>query len=183
MNFNLSVVSVSKRQKQDNNLFNDMKKLILAAAFLSLGTFAMAQKAPVTPEQKVAMEKRRAEMQQNREVKQQQHLSEMQKELNLTKVQVDKIHAIQDRHQAERKTQMQQNQQLRKQKMEGMKLKQQQMDNEMRAILTPEQYQKWQAKKQMKMAERKAKFQHNKDGLGGMKKRQMHKRMHQKKNP
>jgi len=40
--------------------------------------------------------------------------------------------------------------------MEQMKAKRQQMDNEMKNILSPEQYDKWQASRKAKMEQRKS---------------------------
>ncbi|TXF76325.1 hypothetical protein [Chryseobacterium sp.] len=143
-----------------------MKKLVLSLVLVGFGSFAMAQ---VTPAQKEKMQQRRAEMVKNQEQKREQHFAEMQKELNLTQSQLNQIHAIQERHQAERKVAMQRNQEMRKQKMEGMKQNMQQMDDEMRKILTSDQYAKWQAKKQQKMLERKAKMKKHRAPMGGKK--------------
>ncbi|MBW8361522.1 MAG: hypothetical protein K0M56_04970 [Kaistella sp.] len=143
-----------------------MKKLVLSLVLVGFGSFAMAQ---VTPAQKEKMQQRRVEMMKNQEQKRAQHLANLQKELNLNQSQVNQIHAIQERHQAERKVAMQRNQEMRKQKMEGMKQNMQQMDNEMRKILTPDQYTKWQAKKQQKMQDRKSKMKKNKMHMGGKK--------------
>lgn len=140
-----------------------MKKLVLSLVLMGFGSFAIAQ---VTPAQQEKMQQRKVEMVRNQEQKRAQHLAEMQKELNLTQSQLNQIHAIQEKHQAERKAAMKKNQEMRKQKMEGMKQKMQQMDNEMRKILTPEQYTKWQAKKQQKMQDRKDKMKKNKMQTG-----------------
>ena len=70
-----------------------MKKLILSAAFLSIGTFAMAQ------QESLSMQKNPAQMEQKRADK----LKMMQTELNLTNAQVAQIKALQDKKMAERK--------------------------------------------------------------------------------
>lgn len=111
-----------------------MKKLILSLAFVSLGTFAMAQQTQQMPSKwgeghKEMMEQRKAK-----------HMAEMQKDLNLSQTQVNQIQAIHDRFQTQRQLQ-------RKARVESFKKDKQQMDDEMRKILTPEQYTKWQAKK------------------------------------
>lgn len=125
-----------------------MKKLVYAVAFLGLGTFAMAQQTQMPPmrdqqDRKEMMEQRRAE-----------HLAQMQKDLNLTQAQVAQIKSMHDKYQAQREQERIQNQELRKQKMEVYKKDKQQMDDEMRKILTPDQYAKWQAKKQENMQKR-----------------------------
>lgn len=128
-----------------------MKKLVLGLALIGVGTFAMAQQRtmPAKDDQqtKEMMEQKKAE-----------HLAEMQKELNLSQAQVAQLKALHEKHQAQREAQRKENQELRKQKMEAFKKDKQQMDNEMRQILTPEQYAKWEAKKAEKMANRKAKL-------------------------
>lgn len=129
-----------------------MKKLILSAVFLSIGTFAMAQ------QESLSMQKNPAQMEQKRADK----LKMMQTELNLTNAQVDQIKALQDKKMAERKANVPQMQAERKAKMEQMKAKKEQWNAEMKQILTPEQYTKWEIKKQEKMKERKGKMQEKK---------------------
>ena len=63
---------------------------------------------------------------------------------------------------AERKANAPQMQAERRAKMEEMKAKKEQWNSEMRQILTPEQYQKWEAKKQEKMQDRKSMMQSRK---------------------
>ena len=118
-----------------------MKKLVLSAAFLIVGTFAMAQQTPMMQKKDPAqMEQKRAEK-----------LKAMQTEYQLSDAQVAQIKALQDRKMAERKQNAPQVQAERKAKMEAMKAKREQMNTEMRQILTPAQYQKWEAKKQEQM--------------------------------
>ncbi|WP_027376183.1 hypothetical protein [Kaistella palustris] len=127
-----------------------MKKLILGAAFIT-GTFAMAQQTPMM------QKKDPAQMEQMRENK----LKMMQTELNLSNAQVAQIKALQDKKMAERKANAPQMQAQRKAKMEAMKAQKNQWNSEMKQILTPEQYQKWETKKQEKMQERSKKMQNH----------------------
>ncbi|MBA5246744.1 hypothetical protein H1R16_09290 [Marnyiella aurantia] len=157
-----------------------MKKIVIAT-FLSLGTFAMAQQTPAMPESKAQMEQKRADMQKIRAQKQQQHLAEMQKNLNLNVEQMEKIRAMQERSFAEHQNQMQKSREVQKDRMQAMKLKQQQKEAEMKAILTPEQFAKWQESRQKMMAERKAKMQ-TADGMK-MKRNGMHRKMDLQKKP
>ena len=118
-----------------------MKKIVLSAAFVILGTFAMAQQTPMM------IKKDPAQMEQKRQEK----LKMMQTELNLTNAQVAQIKALQDKKMAEKQQNASQMQEQRKAKMEAMKARQEQWNAEMRKILTPEQYQKWETKKKQNM--------------------------------
>ena len=129
-----------------------MKKLVLAIAFIGIGSFAMAQQTTTTPQDKQA---KRAEMQQKFQQKEQEHLAEMQKDLNLNQGQVDKIKALHDRRKAEMKAEFDKNKDQRQAKKEAMKAKRAQMDADMKQILTPQQYDKWQADRKAKMEQRK----------------------------
>lgn len=115
-----------------------MKKIVLSLAFVGFGTFAMAQVAP-----KAEKKMDPAKIEQKREEK----LKMMQTELNLSSTQVAQIKALQDKKMAERQQMMAD----RKAKMEDMKSRKTQYDGEMKTILTPEQYKKWEAMKQEKM--------------------------------
>ena len=126
-----------------------MKKIVLSAAFVILGTFAMAQQTPMMNK------KDPAQMEQKRQEK----LKVMQTELNLTNAQVAQIKALQDKKMAERQQNAPQMQAERKAKMEAMKARQEQWNAEMRKILTPEQYTKWEAKKQQNMQNKRQKVQ------------------------
>ena len=118
-----------------------MKKLVLSAAFLALGTFAMAQ-------QNQKMQKMDpAQMEQKRAT----HLNEMQSELKLTDAQVLKIKALQDQRMAERKENAPKMQAERKAKRTQIDAKRAQHEAEMKQILTPEQFQKWQLMKKDRM--------------------------------
>lgn len=77
-----------------------MKKLVLAIAFIGMGSFAMAQQT--TPQDKQA---RAAEMKQKMEQKQQEHLDQMQKDLNLNQSQVAQIKELHNKRKAEMKAQ------------------------------------------------------------------------------
>ena len=126
-----------------------MKKIVLSAAFVILGTVAMAQQTPMMNK------KDPAQMEQKRQEK----LKVMQTELNLTNAQVAQIKALQDKKMAERQQNAPQMQAERKAKMEAMKARQEQWNAEMRKILTPEQYQKWEAKKQQNMQHKRQKME------------------------
>ena len=71
----------------------------------------------------------------------------MSKDLNLSQDQVKKIKDLQDKQMADMQKNMQQREVERKAKMEEMKKKQEAHAAEMKKILTPEQYQKWDADK------------------------------------
>ena len=126
-----------------------MKKIVLSAAFVILGTFAMAQQTPMMNK------KDPAQMEQKRQEK----LKVMQTELNLTNAQVAQIKALQDKKMAERQQNARQMQAERKAKMEAMKARQEQWNAEMRKILTPEQYQKWETKKKQNKGQKMQKHQ------------------------
>ena len=118
-----------------------MKKIVLSAAFVVFGTFAMAQQTGKM------MHKDPAQMEQKRAEK----LKMMQADLGLSDAQVAQIKALQDKKMAERKAQAPQMQAERKAKMVQWKAKKEQHMAEMRQILTPEQYKKWEAQKQTQM--------------------------------
>lgn len=120
-----------------------MRKLVLSVALLAVGTFAMAQNQKMQKMDPAQMEQKRAD-----------HMKQMQAELNLSDAQVTKIKALQDRRMAERKKNAPQMQAERKFKMEQMKAKRDQNNAEMKQILTPEQYQKWETSKKGKMQKR-----------------------------
>ena len=118
-----------------------MKKLVLSAAFVAIGTFAMAQQNQRMQQMDPAkMEQKRAD-----------NLKQMQTQLNLTDAQVTKIKALQDQRIAERKQNAPQLQAQRKARMEQMQAKRDQHQLEMKQILTPEQYQKWDANRAQRM--------------------------------
>ncbi|WP_373739143.1 hypothetical protein [Kaistella sp.] len=121
-----------------------MKKLVLSVAFVAVGTFAMAQQNQRMQKMDPAkMEQKRAD-----------HMKQMQTDLNLSEAQVTKIKVLQDQRMAERKENAPQMQAERKARMDQMKMKRDQNQAEMKNILTPAQYQKWEAMKKEKMQER-----------------------------
>lgn len=127
-----------------------MKKLVLAIAFIGMGSFAMAQQT-TTPQDRQA-----------RSVEMKQKMDQMQKDLNLNASQVAQVKALQDKRKAEMKAEFDKNKVDRQAKMQAMQAKRAQMDADMKKILTPEQYDKWQAdrkakaeKMKMAMKERK----------------------------
>lgn len=121
-----------------------MKKLVLSVALVAMGTFAMAQQNQRMQKKDPAkMEQKRAD-----------HMKQMQMDLNLSQAQVSKIKVLQDQRMAERKENAPQMQAERKAKMDQMKAKRDQNEAEMKNILTPAQYQKWEAMKKERMQER-----------------------------
>ena len=121
-----------------------MKKLVLSVALVAMGTFAMAQQNQRMQKMDPAkMEQKRAD-----------HMKQMQMDLNLSEAQVSKIKVLQDQRMAERKENAPQMQAERKAKIDQMKAKRDQNEAEMKNILTPAQYQKWEAMKKEKMHER-----------------------------
>ncbi|MGK6342041.1 hypothetical protein ACMGDK_07375 [Chryseobacterium sp. DT-3] len=129
-----------------------MKKLVLAIAFIGMGGFAMAQQTTTTPQDKQA---RRAEMQQKMQQKHQEHLDQMQKDLNLNESQVAQIKSLHEKRKSEMKADFDRSKEARQAKMEDMKAKRAQMDADMKKILTPDQYDKWQADRKAKMEQRR----------------------------
>ncbi len=121
-----------------------MKKVFLSLAFVAIGTFAMAQKTDKMQKMDpVKMEQKRAD-----------HLMKMKTEYNLSDAQVMKIKGLQDQRMAQRKLEAPQRQAERKAKMEMMRTKRTQHNAEMRQIMTPDQYQKWEAKQNQNRQQR-----------------------------
>jgi Spy/CpxP family protein refolding chaperone len=139
-----------------------MKKLLLSAAFLAVGTFAFAQQNGQTMKKD----------QQTMEQRQADHFKKMQTELNLTETQVAQLKTLHEKRMAERKMEAPQRQAERKAKMEKMKAKRAEHQAEMKKILSPDQYQKWMASNQQKM-QKKRQMMHKKGDM--MKKHQMQK--------
>ena len=140
-----------------------MKKLVLSLALVSFGTFAMAQQkkvAPMNPEaHQQKMEQRKAE-----------HMAKMQKELNLTPAQAAQIKAVNERYKDIHEQNRAQMKAVREQRFAENKKIQQQRDNELRQILTPEQYAKWEANKQENMAKKKMRMKHFGNKIHGARK-------------
>ncbi|MCY0979133.1 hypothetical protein PGH12_14695 [Chryseobacterium wangxinyae] len=127
-----------------------MKKLVLSIALIGMGSFVMAQQVP--QDKKVNREEMKQKMQQ----KEQERMAEMQKELNLNQSQIAQIKDLHEKRKSEMKNSFEKNKEQRQAKMEEMKAKRQQMDNDMKKILSPDQYDKWQAGKKAKMEQRRA---------------------------
>ncbi|WP_027387136.1 hypothetical protein [Chryseobacterium gregarium] len=144
-----------------------MKKLVLAVALVGMGSLVMAQQTP--PQDK---EGRRAEMHQKFQEREQEHLDKMQKDLGLNQSQVAQIKALHEKRKNEMKTDFDKNKDQRQARMEQMKAKREQMNADMKKILTPQQYDKWQADRKAKMEERKMAMKDR-----GMKGEKMHKPM------
>ena len=116
-----------------------MKKLILSAAFMALGTFAMAQQA-----QSSTMQSKRGDMKQNMEMRQQKQLDKMKTDLNLSDDQVMKIKAMQQDRMQEMKNNMAASKDAKMANHKNAK-------EQMKQILTPEQYTKWESHMKDKM--------------------------------
>lgn len=144
-----------------------MKKLVLAVALVGMGSLAMAQQTP--PQDK---EGRRAEMHQKFQEKEREHLDKMQKDLNLNQSQVAQIKALHEKRKAEMKADFDKNKDRRQARMQEMKAKRERMDADMKQILTPQQYDKWQADRKAKMEQRKMAMKDK-----GMKGGKMHRTM------
>ena len=108
-----------------------MKKLVLAIAFIGMGSFVMAQQSPLTAQQKADRQAKKTEMHDKR-------MSKMQQELGLTDSQVAQINALQDKRKGEMKANMQA-------QTADRRAQNQAANDEMKRILTPDQYTKWQA--------------------------------------
>lgn len=125
-----------------------MKKLLLSMAIFGLGTFAMAQ-------QKQGMDRaQKAEKMESMEVRQAKQVEKMKTELNLTDAQVAKINALHAKGQAERNAKKQSSEAKKAMMME----KRAKADNEMKQILTPAQFTKWEQNKKKNMEMRKNKM-------------------------
>jgi protein CpxP len=127
-----------------------MKKLVLSIALVGIGSLAMAQQTP--PQDKG---ERKAEMHQKFQEREQEHLDKMQKDLNLNQSQIAQIKALHEKRKAEMKADFEKNKDQRQAKMQEMKAKRERMDADMKQILTPQQYDKWQADRKAKMEERR----------------------------
>ena len=134
---------------------------------LARGTFDMAQKTPMTPEKK-------AEMLKKNEAKAQQHLAEMQKELQLNATQMDQLRALHEKRRTENKIMMEQNKDMRKKMSENRKEKMKQREAEMKAILTPQQFEKWQTQRQEKRQQMKERM--DKKGFKAMDRQKLEKK-------
>ncbi|MDR6517040.1 hypothetical protein [Chryseobacterium camelliae] len=127
-----------------------MKKIVLAIAFIGWGSVAMAQQ--VTPQDRTG---KRAEMREKMQQREQDHLAQMQKDLKLNEGQVAQIRALHDKQKAGMKADFEKNKEMRQARMEDMKARRAQMDADMKRILTPQQYDQWQAERKEKMEQRR----------------------------
>lgn len=118
---------------------------MFCVAIFGLGTLAMAQQVTKSPEDRM----------QKRLEKQQMHLDKLKQDLGLNDAQVAKIKDLQNREYAQIKSDAENNTLNKKAMLENH-------NTEMKTILTPDQYTKWQAKRQAKRAEMKEKMQERK---------------------
>ncbi|WP_407403599.1 hypothetical protein [Chryseobacterium sp.] len=128
-----------------------MKKLILAIAFIGMGSFAMAQQT-VPQDKKMTKE----EMHKKMEQREQARMQEMQKELNLNQSQVSQIKDLHAKRKAEMKVKFEKDSVARQAMREEMKAKKLQMNDDMKKILSAEQFSKWEATNKAKMDQRRA---------------------------
>lgn len=139
-----------------------MKKIATAVLFAGFGTFAMSQQINQTPVQNQMEMKhaKKGDKMQDRGEMEKKHMAEMQKDLNLSPNQVSQIQALHNKNKADRQV-------MREAKMKEMQAKRDQNDAEMKKILSPEQYAKWQVKKTEMKKEKKEKFRGKKGGFKG----------------
>ncbi|MBC7555872.1 MAG: hypothetical protein H7195_02805 [Chryseobacterium sp.] len=120
-----------------------MKKLFLSMAFIGLGTFAMAQQT-----QSSIMQMKHGDMKQNMEMHQQKQLDKMKTDLNLNDDQVMKIKMMQQERAQSRMNKMAESKDAKMNKRANEK-------QEMKKILTPDQYTKWENHMKNKMSKMK----------------------------
>ncbi|MGS0748225.1 hypothetical protein [Halpernia sp. GG3] len=116
-----------------------MKKLFLSMALVGFSTFAFAQQS-----QSTTNNMKRGDMKQNMAMHQQKQMDKMKSDLNLNDDQIMKIKALQDERMEARKNKMAGD---KTEKMEKRK----DAREEMKKILTPEQYTKWESHMKEKM--------------------------------
>lgn len=126
-----------------------MKKLSTFLLILAMGASGFAQQVTPPQDRKMMMEKK--------EKMHEQHMENMQKELNLSAKQMEEWNRLHLKHKAQIEKQRAEQMAQRKKMMEASKDHQDQMAIELRKILTPEQYQKWELKKKAQMEARKEK--------------------------
>ena len=144
-----------------------MKKIFLTLA-LGIATITFAQQG--NPEMKKQnWEDRKVQMQE----KQQKHLEKMKQDLNLSEVQVKQIKDLQDKEFADREANFKQKEAMRAEKMKEMKAKRDAHNAEMKKILSPEQYQKWEKQRDEKMQERKEMMKERGGKKGGVRAKKM----------
>ncbi len=125
-----------------------MKKIVFSLLLMGATGFAFAQQT--TEPMKADRQAKRQEMMQKR----QQNWDQMKKDLNLTADQENKIKALHERNAADMKQKMAERKTDRENMKQDMKAKKEQNDAEMKKILSPEQYTKWNDIKAQKKAER-----------------------------
>ncbi|AJW63716.1 hypothetical protein OZ664_07820 [Elizabethkingia sp. HX WHF] len=125
-----------------------MKKIVFSLLLMGATGFAFAQQT--TEPMKADRQAKRQEMMQKR----QQNWDQMKKDLNLTADQENKIKALHERNAADMKQKMAERKTDRENMKQEMKAKKEQNDAEMKKILSPEQYAKWNDIKAQKKAER-----------------------------
>ncbi len=118
-----------------------MKKALAVAAIIVFTISAHAQ-------QRTKMEKPTPAQIEQRQA---EKLKMMQTDLNLSDAQVSKIKSVQERHRSENKQLMAERKTQMKAQREMAAASRQQHQAEMKEILTPEQFEKWQSKKQDRM--------------------------------
>lgn len=141
-----------------------MKKLFLSMAFIGIGTFAMAQQSNSNTNMK------KAKNPQTMEMRGQKHMDKMKQELNLSDDQVMKIKDLQQKNMAERRAWKDSDQKNDMSKDRKMMKKDGRngMQDQMKQILTPDQYTKWQNKMQAKREKMKAKKMQMRSGKAQM---------------
>lgn len=149
-----------------------MKKVLFALAIVGFSTAAIAQ-TQRTPEQTSKFDAKKAEMQKKRAVKQEAHFAKMKSDLNLNDAQVTKIRAMQAEMKSNYVADKQKHMEMKKVAGANKKAKKEAMTTEMKTILSPEQYQKWDAQRMANQEKRKAKMQ---DRKGKMKQMKMERR-------
>lgn len=144
-----------------------MKKIFLTLA-LGIAIITFAQKG--NPEMKKQnWEDRKVEMKE----KQQNHLDKMQKDLNLSAAQVQQIKTLQEKEFADREVNFKQKEAMRAEKMKEMKTKRDAHNAEMKKILSPEQYQKWEKQRDENMQKRKEMMKERGGKKGGVRAKKM----------
>ncbi|AIL44116.1 hypothetical protein [Elizabethkingia anophelis] len=124
-----------------------MKKIVFSLMLMGATGFAFAQQT--TEPMKADRQVKRQEMMQKR----QQNWDQMKKDLNLTADQENKIKALHEKNAADMKQKMAERKTDREKMKQEMKAKKERNDAEMKKILSPEQYAKWNDIKAQKKAE------------------------------
>ena len=122
-------------------------------AAVCLGTFAMAQQT-----QSSTMKMKNGDMKQKMEMHQQKRLDKMKTDLNLNDDQMMKIKMMQQERAQDRQNKMAGKRDAKMQNRKNEK-------NQMKQILTPEQYTKWESHMKDKMEKNKGKKMMKKDGV------------------